>query len=307
MNAKGKPTVGLALGSGMARGWAHIGVLRALHDAGIVPDVVAGTSMGAVVGALYLGGRLDDAETWARELTARGIMRHIDVGIRGGGLVGGDKIMAVLRGVLGDIDIKDLPKPFACVATDLIVGHEVWLRRGRLVDALRASISLPGAFRPVKVEDRWLVDGAMVNPVPVSVCHALGADVVIAVNVNADLVGRKSSQMPGSEPGRLANVLEQENTAANGKIAQFVQQIIGASTGAPTTFRVMAASLNILLDRIARSRLAGDPADVVVAPRVGHIGMMEFHRAPEMIQAGRLAAEHVLERIGAAIEVFNPA
>lgn len=305
MIAFSKPTVGLALGSGMARGWAHIGVLRTLRAAGIEPDVVVGTSMGAVIGALHLAGKLDEAEAWARDLTSFGLVRHVDVALGGGGLVGGDKIVGVLRGVLGSMTFADLSKPFACVATDLITGHEVWLRKGPLVDALRASISLPGAFKPVKINNRWLVDGALVNPVPVSVCHAQGADVVIAVNVNADLVGRKASQMPGPERGRLANVLDEEQTAANGRIAHFVQQMLGSSSGAPTTFRVMAASLNILLDRIARSRLAGDPADVVIAPRVGHVGMMEFHRASEVIEAGRLATEHVLQRIGEAIEVFR--
>ncbi|HIP77221.1 MAG TPA: lysophospholipase, partial [Kiloniellaceae bacterium] len=186
-----RPKIGLALGSGVARGWAHLGVLRALARYGIEPDVVAGTSIGAVVGGIHLAGKADALEAWARSLNKVRMISYIDFRMRNGGMLGGRHLVDAMRHELGGMKIEELTTPFVAVATDLVTGHEVWLRRGDIVDAMRTSFSLPGIFEPMQHDRRWLVDGALVNPVPVSVCRALGAQMVIAVNLNADIIGKE--------------------------------------------------------------------------------------------------------------------
>ena len=188
--------IGLALGGGSARGWAHIGVLRALNEAGIHPDIVAGTSIGAVVGGCYVAGELPALEKFARELTRRKVLGFLDFNFSGSGLITGQRLCNVLDARMKDVVIEDLPKRFVAVATEIGTGHEIWLSRGRLVDAMRASYALPGIFRPVAINGRWLFDGALVNPVPVSVCRALGARYVIAVNVNWDTAAGRGTVVP---------------------------------------------------------------------------------------------------------------
>ena len=185
-----RPKIGLALGAGAARGWSHIGVLRELAAHGIVPDVVAGTSIGAVVGACYAAGKLDAIETFARSMTKRRVFTFMDLSFSGMSLIGGERLRAALEKELADLLIEDLPVSFAAVATEVGTGHEVWLKRGALAPAVRASYALPGIFEPVRIGDRWLFDGALVNPIPITVCRALGADFVIAVNVTADTMYR---------------------------------------------------------------------------------------------------------------------
>lgn len=287
------PRIGLALGGGGARGWAHIGVLRALEQAGIKADLVCGTSVGALVGALYLAGRLDALEDWARNLNRLRIAGYLDFRV-GGGMISGNRLTAALREQVGDLTIEQLPVPFACVATDLLTGHEVWLRKGNLVEMLRASFSLPGLFSPVEVDRRWLVDGALVNPLPVSVCHAMGAHVVIAVNLNADPVGRiriPGQRIPSAVDFDLMPGLQQAQGKPNNGFGARMRKLFGREPDAPSLFGAMVQSLNILLDRVTRSRLAGEPPDVTISPRLGHIGLLEFDRADEMIAEGAAAAE----------------
>src|SRR3954465_14692424 len=183
-----RPVIGLALGGGAARGFAHIGILRTLAANGIVPDVVVGTSIGAVVGGLHAAGRLDTLEEWGRSLQGmRNILGYLDIRLNGSGLLGGEKLAARLEEAVGQTLIEDLPVKFASVATEVRTGHEIWLTHGRVVDAMRASYALPGIFSPVLIGDRWLVDGALVNPVPVSAARALGAEIVIAANLSSDI------------------------------------------------------------------------------------------------------------------------
>ena len=300
-----QPRIGLALGGGGARGWAHIGVLKALTRAGIVPDVISGTSVGALVGGLHLAGRLDVLEGWSRGLTKFKIASYLDFRV-GGGMIGGHRLSAVLREHLGKVTIEALPKPFTCVATDLLTGHEVWLRKGDLVEMLRASFSLPGLFSPVEVDGRWLVDGALVNPLPVSVCRAMGAHVVIAVNLNADPIGRV--RMPGQRIPRAAgfDVLQAlPQSKANIGVGSWLRSVFGREPDAPSLFGTMVQSLNILLDRVTRSRLAGEPPDVSISPRLGHIGLLEFDRAAEVIAEGEAATERTLAELGEVIALMN--
>ncbi|MFI5018086.1 MAG: patatin-like phospholipase family protein [Dongiales bacterium] len=300
-----QPRIGLALGGGGARGWAHIGVVKALTRAGIVPDVISGTSVGALVGGLHLAGRLDVLEGWSRGLTKFKIASYLDFRV-GGGMIGGHRLSAVLREHLGKVTIEALPKPFTCVATDLLTGHEVWLRKGDLVEMLRASFSLPGLFSPVEVDGRWLVDGALVNPLPVSVCRAMGAHVIIAVNLNADPIGRV--RMPGQRIPRAAgfDILQAlPQSKANIGVGSWLRSVFGREPDAPSLFGTMTQSLNILLDRVTRSRLAGEPPDVSISPRLGHIGLLEFDRAAEVIAEGEAATERTLAELGEVIALMN--
>jgi len=300
-----RPKIGLALGGGVARGFAHIGALRALLDKGIVPDIIAGTSIGAVVGAAYLAGKLDILEEWARSINRLRMMSYLDFRVRSAGLIGGGRLVATLRQHLGDMRIEDLDRPFIAVATDMVSGHEVWLRQGDLVEALRASFSLPGVFAPVALDHRWLIDGALVNPVPVSVCLAMGSQMTIAINLNADIIG--IARRPGSSIPTVAgfDLLEENHeVAAQARRIPITRRLFRREPNHPSLFGVMFSSLNILQDRIARSRLAGDPPDVAVEPRIGHIGLAEFDRASEMIDEGRAAVERRLPHIRDALGVF---
>lgn len=284
--------IGLALGSGSARGWAHIGVIRALEENGIKPDIVAGCSIGALVGAAYRGGHLDLLENWVRELTFWDVVRLLDVKMMGG-LIEGESLMTSFEDKLKNVNIEELPAPFAAVATDLASGREVWLKEGPLPNAVRASIALPGLFSPVYMDKRWLVDGGLTNPVPVSLCRAMGADVIIAVNLNSDIVGRhlkpqaeRKKQINDEERDLFNQLLKKLNSGIlESKLSRWGKNKPGEES-VPGLFEVMASSINIMQDRITKSRMAGDPPDVLLSPRLGKLGLLEFDRADEAIAEG---------------------
>ena len=308
-----RPKIGLALGSGAGRGWAHIGVVRALARAGIDADIICGTSVGALVGGVYLAGHLDTLEDWARGLNKLKLLRYMDVKI-GGGFIGGSRLMTLIRENLGDITIESLGKPYAAIATELPSGHEIWLRDGPLTEAMRASFALPGIFPPAKREESWLVDGALVNPVPVSACRALGARMVIAVNLNADTIGKRKAKPGQGNPEQAAeweelNPLPLDRVGGDTHPARrILRRFMGDAPkdpGQPSAFSVMVSSLHVLQDRLSRSRLAGDPPDVTVAPRIGHIGLMEFDRADELIAEGEAAVERALPFLTESLAVLS--
>lgn len=308
-----RPPIGLALGGGVARGWAHIGALRALIEAGIRPDIIAGTSIGAVVGGAYLAGQLDVLENWARALNRRRMMSYMDVRWGGSGFMRGERLARVLRHYLGHVNIEDLDRKFAAVTCDLRTGYEVWLQHGPIVPAVRASYALPGAFEPIKVDGRFMIDGALVNPVPVSTCRALGAHIVIAVSLNGDAFGPIGSShemqldddIPDSiDPFELAS--QSLNKLRPDRL--LLKSMMGPAKkkdGMPKMGAVMMGTLNIVMDRISRSRLAGDPPDVFIAPRIGHIGMLEFTKADELIERGYRAMQHEIPLIKSVIEVLS--
>jgi NTE family protein len=289
------PRIGLALGSGAARGWAHIGVLKALTAAGIEVAVVCGSSIGAVVGAAYAAGRLAELETFARSLNWRGILGQLDLRPAGGGLFAGERISRTLIDLIGHAAIETLDLHYGAVATELGSGREVWLREGDLAVAIRASMALPGVQAPVERDGQWLVDGGLVNPVPVSLCRALGAELVLAVNLNGGIVGRRRLQP-------VAAVLPAENATDSRGLSALLRggantllaQLLRDNTHTPGYFDVLVGSVNIMQDQITRTRLAGDPPDILVQPRLGHIAVMEFNRAGETIAAGEAAMQALL-------------
>jgi NTE family protein len=303
-----RPTIGLALGGGGARGFAHIGVIRTLLAHGIEPDIIVGTSIGAVVGGCQAAGRLDVIEEWGRGLTKRGILSYLDISLSGGGLIGGGKLAARLEEKLGNTPIEALPIRFATISTEVGTGHEIWLTRGRLVDAMRASYALPGIFPPVLLDGRWLVDGALVNPVPVSAARVFGARLVIAVNLSTDILGR-SMIMAGetTEPALAADTPpDRRGFRTMFGVEHALKRQFAGGSRRPGIPSVMIDAFNIMQDRITRARLAGDPADVLISPRVGHVGWFDFHRAQEAIEFGARAAERALEEINEAVAALSP-
>jgi NTE family protein len=293
--------IGIALGSGSARGWSHIGVIQSLQEAGIPIDITCGASIGALVAGSQAAGFLGPLTRWARKLSWSHIVGFMDMMIPRSGLVEGEKITGYLRETLADPKIEELAIPFLAVATDLKTGKEVWLREGSLIDAVRASISLPGIFTPCAWNGQWLVDGGLVNPVPVSPCRAMGADIVIAVNLNSDIMGksrvRRMADPPtngrnGASPGALGRWAAFLNrTAEKSKLSLF-QQLFQEQPGrGPSVFDVLATSVKIMQDAITRQRLLAEPPDILVTPKLAHIGLMDFTRAEESIEEGKRAMD----------------
>lgn len=254
------PKTALALGGGAARGWAHVGVIRALKAHHIPIDMVCGTSIGALVAAAYASGEFDRFEKWVAHLNRMDVLGFLDVTLTGG-LLKGDKLMSFFKKNFSDRTISELKMPFAAVATNLHTGAEVWIKEGLVSQAVRASIALPGLLTPEVIQGVTLVDGGIVNPVPVSLARAMGADRVIAVDLNADILGRH---------------LEKE------------------STDIPSMFDVIASSINIMQVRITRSRIAGEPPDILITPKLAHLGLMDFHCGAQAIKAGEQAVAAIL-------------
>jgi NTE family protein len=286
------PRLGLALGSGASRGWSHIGVIKALLREGIEPDIVCGTSVGAIIGGSYVAGNLEKLEQWVLSSTRTDVLRFFDIKLSQSGFVDTERLSWFLHNYVAAEDqrIEDMPKKYAAVSTNLDTGREVWFTDGRLADAVRASMALPGLFPAIRHEQRWLVDGGLVNPVPVSVCRALGADIVIAVNLNSGIIGKSNHETPESTPtddrGIFGSIKQQAREYSNSIFPNHDDR-----DEAPGLFHAIANSVNIVQDRITRSRLAGDPADVLLSPKLAHIGMLEFHRAAEAIKEGEGCAQ----------------
>lgn len=301
----------LALGSGSARGWAHIGVLRALHDHDLRPDIVTGTSIGALVGGAYASGNLDALENWIRPLDRLDIIRLMDARLRGGGFIRGERLFARLAEHVNDVPIESLPVKFAAVATELASGREIWLRKGSLLQAIRASIALPGIFTPAADQHRFFIDGGLVNPVPISVARAMGADMVVAVNLNDGLVSKTGLANPTQALAEPATEDEPDDEEASSAFWQKLSEFNGAmklrfdslissqdekknQPQQPGIFDVVMGAINIMQDRITRSRMAGDPPDAIIAPRLQHIGVMAFDCGEEAIEEGYRAAERII-------------
>jgi NTE family protein len=320
--------IGLALGSGAARGWAHIGVIRALEAADIHPEIVCGSSVGAIVGAAYAADRLDEFEAWVRDLDRASVMRHLDLSFRGG-LFKGSQFFDFMAPSIPDDDIANLRRPFAAVATDLETGREVWLRDGSLHAALRASVALPGLITPARREGRWLVDGGLVNPVPIALCRVLGAQTVIAVDLNTTLLNRRLTRVSSTAASlarerRLEQEIDDDEpedaivdsdssdpdsgwTAAASRLRTSFESWVGdlrdrlatnrTDDTLPSLYEVLANSLNIMQVQITRSRMAGDPAEVLITPRLDTFALLDLDRGAEAITEGRRAANQVLASI----------
>ncbi|WP_432453242.1 MULTISPECIES: patatin-like phospholipase RssA [unclassified Agarivorans] len=285
--------IGLALGSGAARGWAHLGVILALREMGIRPHLVAGCSIGALVGAAYACQRVDQLTNWALGLSSWQVFNLMDFSFYKGGLLTGEKVFNAAEQYIGRSNIEQLSIPFGAIATELGSGKEVWLQQGRVRDAVRSSCAMPGLMAPYQLNNQWLVDGALVNPVPVSLCRAMGADVVIAVNLNSDKSHlnnfddelKDSTSEPDQPFLRLLGGGKEFLTSMLASIKQ------NNDDRSPGMIGVMSTSINIMQERLTRARMAGDPPDILLNPKLGSISVMDFHRAEEAIQEGRRVTE----------------
>ncbi|MDU0355087.1 patatin-like phospholipase family protein [Paraglaciecola aquimarina] len=328
--------IGLALGSGAARGWAHIGVIQALEALNIKIDVVAGCSIGAYVGSAYASNKLPELSDWVQSLTEWQVFSLMGVGFQRGGLVSGQKVFTALEDTFAAKSFAELSKPFAAVATDLYSGKEVNFTTGSIVEAVKASCAIPGLFPPVLHQNRWLVDGAVVNPVPVNMCRLLGADIVIAVNLSADfrpqsladnqidhgLNQKKTSDFFKRSKGQIKQwfsksgnqeVAEQilkensQDNVLNDECLEVLDPVSIDNSGlqqanvnvppAPSIINAMTGSLDILTARVTRSRLAGDPPDILIEPQLRDFGMMEFYRATELITEGKNSVDRIAKQI----------
>lgn len=323
----GNIKIGVALGSGAARGWAHIGVLRALEEIGVRPDVVTGTSIGSLVGGAYCAGRLDELEAWVNEMDRWQVFNLMDFSLMNGGVVSGERVFNFAREQFGAIRIEDLPIRFAAVATDLYTGREIWLKRGDVYDVARASCAMPGLLSPKPLDNRWLVDGALVNPVPVSLNRALEADFVIAVHLNSQL-NVQAPQIPPQDmsPQGLTEQVEQEDERAKQRrtpqksidepgfksfLAQGqsyfdnLKQKLKKDQPTPGVMGVMAGAIDIMQERVTKARMAGDPPDVLLQPKLGHIGILEFERGEEAIKVGYESTMRMRELIEEDIKMLR--
>jgi len=308
-----KLKIGLALGSGSSRGWSHIGVIKALAQHGIEPDIVCGTSIGALVGASYVNGKLDQLEAWTTSLTKFEAAKLYEINSSLNGFVNTRRLHKLMIDLVADEStlVENLPKKFASVATDLDSGREIWLTQGSVLEAIWSSISLPGLFPAVRKNDKWLVDGGLVNPVPVSVCRALGADVVIAVNLNGDIVGKHRKNAKSST--KKKNKKKQNSQLTNGFVNKFSSLMEGYTPSffstkkdketSPSLFETIASSVNITQDRITKSRLVGDPPDIIITPHLADIGIIELYRAKEAIEEGKKCVERMLPEIRRILEL----
>lgn len=289
--------IGLALGSGSARGWSHIGVIKALADHEIIPDIICGTSIGSLVGASYVSNNIDALEEWVCSLTKFKTASFFEITPSLNGFVNKEKLHRFLNDyVASDTTlIKNLSKQFATVATDLETGREIWLTKGSVLEAVWSSISLPGLFPAIMNNNKWLVDGGLVNPVPISVCRALGADIVIAVNLNDDIVGkhlRKTKKKTKQDTGVVNKITD--------LVAEYTASIFSTDKSdnqPPSLFEAIASSFNITQNRITRSRMAGDPPDILLSPKLSNIGLLEFYRANEAIKEGKACVHRMLPEI----------
>lgn len=325
--------IGIALGAGAARGWTHIGIIQALEKLGVKIDIVAGCSIGAYVGAAYSSGKLEGLKEWACSLSDWQVLALMGVGLRRGGLASGQKVFDKLASEFCADSYEAMNKPFASVATDLYTGREVVFDSGPVSNSIQASCAIPALFSPVAYEDRWLVDGAVVNPVPVNLCRQLGADFVIAVNLNADFRPLRLEKLRKDHEDnqqktedfftKSQNVLKQwftpdsksEDESQNDSHSQENSDSLGSEViekveeeftevpakvnkkNPPGIMSVMSSSLEILQARVTRSRLAGDPPDILIEPQLTDVGIMEFHRAEELCQKGEETITRLAEQI----------
>lgn len=308
--------VGLVLGSGASRGWAHIGVIRALEEEGVHIDYIAGCSVGAYVGAIYASGSLESLETFLLEKDGKKIFSYFDVVFPKSGLLNGSKRVQELFSMHTDVKtFADLNIPLMMVATDLEQGKVVILKSGNILSALRATMSYPGLFEPVRMGGRWLVDGGLVDPVPVGMARAMGAEVVIAVDLNSRIVSRTKAGAGVAKAAHSTQTTSKPVSAENGnrnelvkkmsdyydnieqRLRQKTSDLLHRDHSTPDIIDTVMTSVSIMQERITRINLAVDQPDILIRPRLGELKMMNFDQIEHTIEEGYIGAREKMEDI----------
>ena len=288
-----KPRVALALGAGAAKGLAHIGAIEVLEERGFEIVAIAGTSMGALIGGIYGMGKLDIYRDWVSTLARFDVLRLVDWSFSGGGFIKGDRIMAALRELIGEVNIEELDIAYTAVATDIDREREVWLTKGPLFDAIRASIAIPTLFRPYAHEGRRLVDGALLNPLPVLPLMREDADYVVAVSVDG------AAELQKAPEKDVTAVADAGYVAKLGRLIGKVLPLGETKTRDPGAFDLMTQSMDLMQANLSRLRLAAYPPDLLVEIPRNVSAVYEFYRARELIELGR-------ERTAAMLDAWHP-
>jgi len=297
--------VGLALGSGSARGWAHIGAIEAIEEAGVPIHYIAGTSIGAFVGAVYATGHLASLKEFALQMDWKKVISYFDVVFPKSGFMDGKKVHELFSLHTDAKTFADFNIPVRMVATDLKTGKKVVIDSGNIIEGIRASVSVPGVFTPVKRGDQWLVDGGLVDPVPVSVVRNMGADFVIAVDLNSDLINhdyklnKKPSieTLPKKERNELVIRIAAQYNSAEKAVKAKINRWISSSTKSPNIIDVMGTSLGIMQEQLSRINLAMDPPNILIQPRLGDLKMFDFDQAERSIKEGYTQAKYQIDNI----------
>jgi len=309
-----RKTVALALGSGSSRGWAHIGAIEALQEANIPIDYVAGSSVGCYVGALYASGSLKSLKRFVLSMDGKKVFSYFDVVFPRSGLLDGTRKLKELFSIHTTVDdFSELIIPVMMVATDIASGKKVVLKSGNIFEALRATMSIPGLFAPVKVKGRWLVDSGLVDPVPVGVARALEADVVIAVDLNSGMASRrmssrtakgaagKSGESPGYKSELLRKMVEYYEHAETSFTAK-ISELLNRESATPDIIETVMTSINIMQERITRVNLAVEPPDILIQPRLGQLKMMDFDHVEQTIEEGYIGVMEKMDDIKKLLE-----
>jgi len=309
-----RKNVGLVLGSRSSRGWAHIGAIEALEEENIPIDYVAGCSVGAYVGALYASGSLKSLKEFVLKMDGKKVFSYFDVVFPRSGLLDGTKKLKELFSIHTDaVDFSELNIPVLMVATDLLTGKKAVLKSGDIFSALRATTSIPGLFTPVKVKDRWLVDGGLVDPVPVGVARALEADIVIAVDLNSGAVSHKKPRKKVIAPSAktenffaykselLKKMVDYYEHAEN-SFSNKISVLLNRESGTPDIIETVMTSINIMQERITRINLAVEPPDILLQPRLGQLKMMDFDQVEQTIEEGYLSVKEKIQDIKKLLE-----
>lgn len=304
-----RPSVGLALGSGAARGLAHIGVLKVLEEAEIPIDIITGTSMGAFIGAMYASGvPVAQMEDVAKDIDWLSMARLLDPIVPTSGLTDGRKLVAFISELLPARDFADLKQPFAVTATDINTGEAIIIKRGDLLEALRASLAFPGIFAPVRFGQRFLVDGGLCRPIPTDVARHLGAEKVIGICTIPAVVKQTPETFLPARHGQAKSINRWREFLSSRRIEQTFRSVLGQETEeatydslektkAPNIFRVCAQSVAIMENVINDLHLSQTPHDLIIRPKLDDITLLEFHRAEEIIAAGETSAIAALPEI----------
>ncbi len=304
-----RKTVGLVLGCGSSRGWAHIGAIEALEEANIPIDLIVGCSVGSYIGAIYASGSITSLKAFVLKMDGKKVFSYFDVVIPRSGLLDGTKKLRELFSLHTHVqNFSELKLPVFMVATDLETGQKVVLRSGNLLDALRASMSMPGLFAPARVKDRWLVDGGLVDPVPVSVARAMGADIVIAVDLSSGTISRKKRKERKCQRAKAPVKKEEHKNELIIKLSEYyenaelsfkskINELLKKDASMPDIIETVTTSINIMQDRITRINLAVNPPDVLIQPHLGELKMLDFDQVEHTIEEGYIKAKEKIDDI----------